>query len=310
MNIAAAAAYLLTHFAPEEREIPDNYDYPGRNAAVAKALNGALQLLFGKSGVWVRNDERGAVLNPPITIPITVTSGSNTAVIASDVWEAWFSGCTIVIDGADVDNQIRNNNAASVVLKFPYSGESGIRNAIIYHDSIDMAADVLEVADEVKINRVPLNKITVPSLAGSPRQTIEDFGFHRHGYVSQPSPVASTAGNPVGFLVSTWSPDATTEPRTRIKFSPPPDKACFVDYTVMLCPPRVTDVASIEALPIPFDFMESIFLPIALKQLRGSPFWRGMVADEEVESGYKNALELLGNSDPDKTEGFTFKTLF
>jgi hypothetical protein len=309
MNIAAAAAYLLTHFSPEEREIPENSTYPGRNAAVAKALNGALQHLFGKGGKWVRTDDRGAILNPPITISIAVTNGSKSATIANDVWQSWFAGCSIIIDGAAVDNQIRNN-AADVVLKFPYSGTTGTKTATIYHDSIDLDTDVLEVADEVKIDRVPLSKINTPSRNSIAPQNIEDFGFHRNGFTRQIDSVAAGTGNTTGFIVETWSPDATTEPRTRIRFSPAPSKACFVDYSVMLCPPRVTDIASTNALPIPFDFMESIFLPLALKQLRGCPFWRGMVADDEVESGYQNALALLGDADPDKTDGFSFTTQF
>lgn len=309
MNIAAAADYLLTHFSPEEREIPDNALYPGRNAAAAKALNGALQQLFGKGGKWLRTDDRGAVLNPPISIAIAVTNGSKNATIANDVWEAWFSGCSIIIDGAAVDNQIRNN-AAAVVLKFPYSGTTGTKTATIYHDSLELDADVLEVSDEVKIDRVPLQKINTPSRNTLSPQNIEDFGSHRNGFIRPIDSVAASTGNTTGFIVETWSPDAVTEPRTRIRFAPAPSKACFVDYSVMLCPPRITTLLSLAYLPIPFDFMESIFLPLALKQLRGCPFWRGMVADEEVESGYQNALALLGDADPDKTDGFSFHTIF
>lgn len=308
MNIAAAAAYLLTHLSPEERAIPDSSDYPGRNAAVAKALNGALQKLFGKGGKWVRSDDRGAVVNPPATIAIEVTAGSKSATIANDVWQSWFSGCSIIIDGAAVDNQIRNNSA-SVVLKYPYSGTTGTKTATVYHDSIDLDADVLEVSDEIKVDRTPLGKISMPTGPSLAHRTNEDFGFQTRSYVKQADSVSNT-GRASGFMVETWSPDATTEPRIRIRLSPAPSKACFLDYSVMLRPPRVTDIASTSDLPIPHDFMESIFLPIALKEFRGCPFWRGMVADDEVESGYQSALEMLGEADPDKTEGFTLKTLF
>jgi hypothetical protein len=76
----------------------------------------------------------------------------------------------------------------------------------------------------------------------------------------------------------------------------------------MLCPPVVASLASTSELPIPYGFTESILVPIAVKKLRSCPFWRGMVADEEVEAGYQNALLLLGEGDPGKTSGFTFNS--
>lgn len=309
MNIAACSAYCLTHFSPEERSIPDHADYPGRNAAVATAQNAALQDLFGKGKKWVRSDSRGAVLNPPITVPITVTNGSTSATIQAGDWLTWFSGCSIIIEGAAVDNQIRNN-AAAVTLKYPYSGTTGIHSATIYHDSIDLDTDVLEVIDEVKLDRQPLHKLALPSSQTLSPRNAEDFGFHRRIVADRSQSVAAVAGHTHGYLVETWSPNATTEPRTRIRFYPPPSQASFVDYTVMLCPPRVSSIASTDNLPIPYDFIESIYLPIVLKKLRSCPFWRGMVADDEVESGYQNALELLGEADPDKTPGFRFSPMF
>ena len=47
MNIAECAANLLRYFSPEERSIPDSVTYPGRNAEVLTAINGAFQELFG-----------------------------------------------------------------------------------------------------------------------------------------------------------------------------------------------------------------------------------------------------------------------
>jgi len=78
----------------------------------------------------------------------------------------------------------------------------------------------------------------------------------------------------------------------------------------MLKPPYVTSITSTDELPIPFGFVESIFLPIAVKKLRSCPFWRGMTADEEVEAGYRNALALLDEGDVKKTTGFRFTTSF
>lgn len=308
MNVSACAANLLTYFSPEEREIPDNATYPGRNAAVRKALNEALQDLFGKGRPWVRNDSRGAVLNAPATIPITVTQGSTSATIAGGDWQTWMAGCSIVIEGADVDNQIRNASA-SVVLKYPYSGTTGSHTATVYHDSINLDSDVLEVQDSIKVNGQPIVPASKPLGQNAQPRNIEDFGFRNRMAIYDVPSVTATA-TPQSYSVETYSPDDVTPPVLRLVFQPAPSVKTFVEYFATLKPPYITDISSTAELPIPFGFVETIFLPIAVKKLRSCPFWRNTSADEEIQAGYQNALAQLAGRDPDKTSGFRFTTSF
>lgn len=310
MNIIACAQHLLTFFAPEERSIPDSVTYPGRNAAVLKALNDALQDLFGKGKPWMRQDERGMLLYPPTLVQIALTQGSTVGTISAEQWQDRFSGCSIVIAGSATDNQIRNN-VRTVRLKYPHEGTTGTHTATIYQDSLELPADVLEVHGPVRLDRRPMTPITSP-YEYTRGNAVEDFKFH----LSSPRPdvvmgrVSEMADRPVGYQVDTWSPDDVSPPRVRIRLFPAPLYAATVDCTVMLAPPRLAAIDSTAALPIPFGHVESTFLPIAVKKLRGSPFWRGVIGDPEIEAGYQTALSLLAEANPSKQSGIRLRTLF
>lgn len=306
MNTAECSEKLLTYFSPEERSIPDSPDYQGCNAAVLAAMNSAMQDLYGKGRPWVRNDSRGALLNDPAIVPITCVHGSAAVTIPPEDWQPWFVGCAITIVGAVGDNRIR----AAGILKFPYTGSTGTHLATIYHDSVELDSDVLEVRGRVRLDGRQLALSLVPD---SPDEFHEnqDFGFqsqyHRPtGYLS----ASETAGVPVLFSVETFPAGDEQPSGVRIILHPPPLRGGLLDYAVMLCPPRLTDVTSLAELPVPFGFIESVFLPIAVKKLRSCPFWRGIVADEEVQADFVNALTLLRDADPARTRGVKFITQF
>ena len=306
MTTYEIASKLLTYFSHEERSIPDHPTYPGRNDAVKDAINAGLQELFGKGKPWVRKDERGASVNAPATVAIAVTNGSTAATIAEQHWQAWFAGCTCILPGAAVDNQIRNDEPA-VLLKFPYSGASGTVLATIYPDSVTIGPDVLEVLAPVRWNRWPLLPMASPT--NIPDGVYQDYGSN---YVKPDTglvieSIADAAGLPKGYFVGTWSAFANDVQGIRMKLAPAPAAAGFLDYQVMLAPPLIEDIDD-TTLPIPFNFVHSIFLPIALKRLSDSPFWSGTNNQQAVDDAYKTALSLLADGSPNKTGGVRFVT--
>jgi hypothetical protein len=306
MTTHEIASKLLTYFSHEERSIPDSLTYPGRNDAVLDAINAGLQELFGKGKPWVRKDERGASVNAPTTVSIAVTNGSTEATIADEDWQDWFAGCTCILPGAAVDNQIRNAEAA-VVLKFPYSGETGTVTATIYHDSVTIGTDVLEVIAPVRWDRWPIVPLASPT--NIPDGVYQDYGSNyvkpNTGLVIES--IADAAGVPRGYFVGTWSAYPNDTQGIRMKLAPAPAAAGFLDYQVMLAPPIIEDIDD-TTLPIPFNFVHSIFLPIAVKRLSDCPFWSGILNQQQVEDAYKTALSLLADGSPNKTGGVRFIT--
>lgn len=301
MTIVECATNLLFHFSPEERSIPDSVTYPGRNAAVLEAMNGALQECFGESSPWVRWEERGAILKSPKEVTIAVTNGSKTATITG--WESWMAGCSIVIAGHDLDNQIRNNSA-SAKLKYPYDGTTGTVSAMVYQDCIALDTDVLAVYGPLRGNRFTIH----PRAEGAySNRNIHDYGVHLD--ILQVDPVvprvASAAGQPVTYMVETWSDSDTASPVIRLRLFPANQTVGAIDYRCMLKPPVLSSLSSTNTLPIPFGFVQSIFMPIARKRLMASPFWRDQSGAEEIGRGHQEALDLLKSLTPNKEASIT-----
>lgn len=302
MIIYNCATNLLFHFAPEERSIPDDDTYPGRNAAVLEAMNGALQECFGNASPWVRRDERGVILKAPTSVTIAVVQGSCEAVITG--WASWMAGCSIVISGHDCDNQIRNN-VAECALKYPYDGTSGTVAATVYHDCVTLGDDVLSVFGPLSVQgRVihPRPSANFGNVLTNDYGSHEDFGITRSGYSPRIGP---SSGQPLVYAVETWSPSDTESPVYRIRISPANSISGVMDYNVMLRPPVLDDLQSQSLLPIPAGFVQSIFMAIARKKLMGCPFWRDVSNADEIARSHKEAMDLLTKINPCKDSGIT-----
>ena len=295
MNVNALASQLLTLFSPEERSIPDHADYPGRNGAVLLAMNGALQELFGKSSPWASEDERGAVLRAPASgVTISVIDGSTAATISASTWQDWFSGCQIQIAGASVENRIKNSNR-QVILKFPYDGPTCTAAATVFHTSVDLGADVMEVIGKVLVNGREIRPVTDLSNL-RPRQ--DDFGFSPHAERIAPPGVGC-----LGYQVESWNASPTAAPSLRLRLSAAPTSQAFLEFSAMTVPLVITDLASIDTLPIPLQFVQSIFYPVARQRLTGCQFYRGGGAAEEISRAYQDALKQLAALNPSKNAG-------
>ena len=304
MTINAIAARLLTHFSPEEREIPDSVIYPGRNAAILGAINGAMQEMFDSSSLWIRQAKRGSILKAPATVNIALTNGSTAGVIDLADWQDWFAGCTLIVSGSSYDNRITNAER-NVVLMLPHEGATGTVPCTIYHDSVSLATDVMGVLSPVRIDRRDIFPSETLD-AFTSRSSEKDFGFSRQYSGNRVAPQASsTAGRPLTYDVVSWSPSSTTAPASRIRLYPAPDKAYSMDYEVKLLPPAVTSLTSTDTLPVPHQWIDSIFLPIAEKRLSASPFWAGVIGRDALAANYTQALELLRSASPRKQRGIT-----
>jgi hypothetical protein len=532
VNTNEAAQILLTYFSPEERAIPDNVTYPGRNAAVRKAMNDALQDLFSKGKPWCRSEERGSLINAPVNLNVKVTQGSSVAEIPESDWRTWFRGCALAIEGVDHDNQVKSDgeiigdfpegsvlvegiispsigvlipagetngkpalssdgeqtpsgsgwakavfdglrgegnewtiaqwdgehwmgwaapgyngydlldipasawlpfidtdkdalvissvqasindtaiaghnnvlprrdgihlwasngwmagpedswiqlssedstlptrwllqsgynfslgeggfrsseatmfpdevlqwepfgNESAVegtilnigydfgrptgpplvsaihpkrqfILKLPYAGASGTHPARLFHDCITLGVDVLEVHEPVKVDGCEIRPLNNSHTQGRPRR--DDYGFRESGPACcPPGRVSSAAAKPRAFHVETYLAGPSAVPTYRLRLMPAPSTASLIEYNVMLVPPKVTDLAATTILPIPFDYVESVFLPFAVKKLRSGPFWRGVVGEDQVQSDYINALGILNESEPQRRSGIKF----
>jgi hypothetical protein len=299
MTFLQLAPRLLTYFAPEEREIPDSSTYPGRNADVLGAINGALQELYGESGPWTRNRDAGTWLNAPATsVPITVTNGSATASISSGAWKAWFAGCTIAIDGSTIDNRIMNADSSAIVLKFPHDGPTGTTTATIYHDSIAVPTDVAKVLEPVRIQGLRMSPMGNAG-DGLTSRSVDDYSFRRKtlDVVQTPGRIATRLARPAGYYTDTWLPSASAMPQIRLYLSTAPAESMQVEYKAVLVAP-LGAALNTDPIPVPLDYVESLLLPIARQRLTASDFFRSESAKPEIQRAFGVAMKLLETLKP------------
>jgi hypothetical protein len=299
MTIAQVAAHLLGYFTPEERSIPDAAAYPGRNAAVLAAINAALQETASQGRPWAITDVRGAILNAPKSVTIATTAGSTAAIITG--WESWMAGCAIVIAGEPIDNQIRNDSS-SAILKFPAT-VTGTQAATVYATAHTCATDVMDARKPIRCDGMDL--IPMSSDYPSRRPVVfNDYGMttlrmHVPSYAER---VAETVNQPRFFRVTTASPSTAASFVQRIEVYPAPAVQCFLEYKCSLTPPVVTSLTSTSTLPIPFQFVQSVFLPLAVGALMDSPFFRGTAAAGSVAQSVQEARAIMQSLQPNKTK--------
>lgn len=309
-TIYECGTLLLGHYSPEERSIPDSPDFDGRNASVVEAMNGALQECYGNGSPWMRWDERGTILHEPTTVTLEVVDGSHEAQITNG-WADWMAGCTTVITGHDVDNQLRNDTAATS-LKYPYAGTTGGVSGTVYHDCVMLADDVMSLHGIVTVDgrEIPPRVNTQLNAINT-----QDYGFHHeHDYFQGPRGrairTANAAGCPLAYALETWSYDPYAPPRLRLRLVPASGTHGVMDYRVMLKPPVIGDIASLDTVPVPQGFVHSVFLPIARQRLMASPFWREQGGGEEIRRAYQEAIDLLQKLHPIKDSGMRLISRF
>jgi len=308
LSVVASVNRLLSCFTAEERSNPSAAPYFGRVEECVGALNGALQEFHGTCPKWCRPDGRGALLNPPTQCEIAVIHGSTLATISTG-WQAWMAGCTIRISGSAFDNQIRNDQSA-VILKIPHDGETGTVTATVYQDSVTCESDVLAITGTMRANGIPIGPLIDPKALLGGRHC-HDYGFDR---IVDVEPVTGNPGIPtghvMGYYVDTWSPVGSALTYVRIRVEPAPNVQTVLEYECKVMPKAIVDSTSVDDIPIPFEFTESIFFPIAKKILMECPFYRHSAADQAVMTAYANAKKLLQAMNPRKRSGIQFRPLY
>lgn len=98
-------------------------------------------------------DGEAAAIRAPKTITIAVTQYGKTATVTG--WEAWMSGCTVLIDGDDNYNRLLNPFVADTArsLQRPYMGTSGSKSATVWNDWSILASNVRSICQPVMLNQ-------------------------------------------------------------------------------------------------------------------------------------------------------------
>lgn len=298
MNVITIARRLLSYFPPEMRGIPDAPEYPGPNAAVLLAINAALQEVAQLGAPWFGFGERQFTLRLPATITVELTEDSATAYVPSG-WAAWMEGCALLVPGALAANRIRSavevpygeTTRWELSLIGAHASETGSLVCTVYQDAVALGGDILRIHPEVRLDGVPLTT-TGDVMTDARRFPRVDYGF------GETSPAAGKflVGRPVQYSVEHWRAGATAEPRRVIRLAPAPDSRRVLQLRVSVAPPEVCGLESNADLPIPFQFVESTFLPICMFHLQTCPWFQPPTGD--LPSQYAAARASIAEGNP------------
>lgn len=314
MNLGDLIQRLLAHFSPEERELPDGSDYPGRTDSAIGAINAALQFLFANHASWARRGTWGALLYGPTTTTVTVTEGS--AVVSFDTWADRYQGCACRIAGASVENRIRgvDDETGEITLELPHDGPTGGASITIWHDSITLPLEVADVLTPVCIKGGSMLS-PVPSVTHLPARLArweEDYGMEFNlTRWPEPPTVAESIGSPRRYCVEPFLQTPYAVPRSLLRIWPAPAASSLLEIRVRYAVPVYSlESAPSTELPIPHSYHESILVPVAEKHLTRSPFFINDGARQGIEDAYGSAVNMLRTLNPQTNTGRRFRSAY
>jgi hypothetical protein len=210
---------------------------------------------------------------------VHVVAGS-TAIDIAD-YAAWMNGCAIAIESETVDNRITNAGNPNF-LQIP-SQVTGTLRATVYHTSFELPSVCMSLISPVLVGGVEIDDF----------QKIKDFSINER--------CSAVVGKVKYYRISSARVLPTAAPVIRLEVWPPPAVATPLQYTATLSHAVITDLASTATLAIPYNFIQSVFLPIAARNLMDSSFFRGNAMPSSITDSEQKARMMLAKLVPNKT---------
>lgn len=216
------------------------------------AINGGLQRLHDLAPPHSKVASGSVALGAPLPVTLELTQGSSE--FTGDILGDDDLYCTIRIEGDPVDNQVVGDG----FLLHPYAGETGSRNAIIYHD----AALIPEPYSEI---------ISRPRILETRR--LLDHDSNRNNWQQWDRCVTE----PTKYWVEENAVNRNSPAPSILRVDSLPDRAYRLEMNVLIAPERVTFEDLLTAtrnIPLREENIESYLLPIARGRLTHSELWR------------------------------------
>ena len=292
MTVRDTIAAMLSYLRVEQRAIPfaggPDFDDPLPDALAA--CNAALQQMAVLGPLFAAKQQRSAYFHAPTTLAVSgLTHGGTTA---TGSFPAWAAGCCLQLPGDPAMNRILSLSGTTATLQFPHLAGTTSGTAEINTDTVELDADIITVLEPVRfrgsrraLTAVASREELAQNCGGDLRYFIESAISHGtvklrmmlSGYVSTDTVFEFQARTALGQLTPAdvyTHDDAHTDPGV--------------------------------ALPVPANFVESIFLPLALDVFFSKPSitnydiaaLRNQDAPNLIHQQAQLALTLLQNMRP------------
>ncbi len=253
MNVREAIDAMFRHLRAEQRAIPfvegGTYDDPMPDAL--DAMNTALQQLSVYLPLFGAKQQRSAYFHPPTTVAVEgLTEGGMEATCTDPAaWPAWTAGCAVRLPGDAHVNRILSIAGDKATLQFPHLSPAVAGNATVLCDTAELPADVITVLGPVRPRG---SRHSLPAASGR-----ESLAATRGD---------GDSGDTARYFVE--SAVANRQVRLRLMLSAAVTAPTVIEFQARTSLGKITaaDVTAPDPgvpLPVPADFVESLFLPIA-----------------------------------------------
>lgn len=256
MTVREAANAILRYLRKEQRAIPftesGTYDDPMPD--LLDAMNTALQQLSVYLPLFGAKQQRSAYFRAPTVAAVTgLVEGGVTATCAN--WPSWAAGCAVMLPGDGNVNRILSITDTVATLQFPHMSDTAAGDATVLCDTVTLADDIIAVLAPVRPRG---GRSTMQAANGredlavadgcEPRYFVESAVVNKRVKLRLMLSAAVTAGTVIEFQARTTLGQITA--------SDVYDAAELLEDGEQASDPGVP-------LPVPAQFVESLFLPIA-----------------------------------------------
>ncbi|HEY1052164.1 MAG TPA: hypothetical protein VGE39_20475 [Prosthecobacter sp.] len=248
MTVREAVNAMFRHLRAEQRAIPfveegATYDNPLPDAI--DAMNTALQQLAVYLPLFGAKQQRSAYFHAPATVAVTGLAEGGMAA-TSAAWPAWAPGCLVRLPGDAHVNRILSLSGNTATLQFPHLSETTAGDATVLCDCAELPADVISVLGPVRPRG---SRHSLPAASG--RESLA---------------IPRGEGAEARYFVE--SAVVNRQVKLRLMLSAPVSAATVIEFQARTSLGTITadDVTAPGPgvpIPVPANFVESLFLPIA-----------------------------------------------
>jgi hypothetical protein len=256
MTVRETIATMLSYLRVEQRAIPyaGGTDYEDPLPDALAACNAALQQMAALGPLFAAKQQRSAYFRAPTTL--TVSGLTHGGMTATGSFPAWAAGCWLDLPGDPAMNRILSITGSTATLQFPYLSNSSSGSATINVDTVELDGDIITVLEPVRFRGSRRTLVA----AGGREELSQSCGDVRYFIESAISKGAVKLRLMISGYVST---DTVLEFQARTALGEL-TRADVYNNDEGHTDPGV-------ALPVPANFVESIFLPLALDAFFAKP---------------------------------------
>ncbi len=248
---------MLSYLRVEQRAIPfaggPDYDDPLPDALAA--CNAALQQMAALGPLFAAKQQRSAYFRAPTTL--AVSGLEHGCMTVTGIFPPWAAGCWVDLPGDPAMNRILSITGSTATLQFPYLANSSSGTATINVDTVELDGDIITVLEPVRF-RGSKRMLTA---ASSREELVQGCGGDVRYFIES---AISNGAVKLRMMISGYvSTDTVLEFQARTALGELTREDVYNNDA------GHTDPG--VAVPVPANFVESIFLPLALDAFFAKP---------------------------------------